>query len=174
MASKEKIFYKNPNIEFLFGFMGGAAIPTKQDKYKPIQMIRVEDDGKETVLDDFYIKKPDKDAVIEFHKSIQEQATKVFENNLIIKRPDEVEVILSISITESRYKEVDVDNLAKTVLDGLKGIAFDDDSQVSSLICSKHIHPMRVNGIFIGINRLTQKNKGLGGSIMLFSESPWD
>ena len=75
--------------------------------------------------------------------------------------PNAVQVHLSISITEKRYFEVDVDNLAKTVLDSLNGIAFDDDSQVSSLIVEKHVHPMKVNGILISITKLTDERKGL-------------
>ena len=74
---------------------------------------------------------------------------------------DKVQVSLSISLTEKRYFDVDVDNLAKTVLDSLNGIAFDDDSQVSSLIVEKHIHPMKVNGILIAITKLTETRKGL-------------
>jgi Holliday junction resolvase RusA-like endonuclease len=53
-----------------------------------------------------------------------------------------VEVILFIAITEKRYKTVDVDNLSKAVLDSLNGIAYEDDSQVASLICKKSLAPL--------------------------------
>lgn len=38
----------------------------------------------------------------------------------------------------SNNRVVDLDNLSKGVLDGLKGIAFKDDSQVVKLILTKH------------------------------------
>lgn len=75
--------------------------------------------------------------------------------------PSDVQVYLSISVNKKRYHEVDVDNLAKTVLDCLKGIAFEDDCQVSSLIVEKHIHKLNVNGLLIAITKITEERKGL-------------
>lgn len=75
--------------------------------------------------------------------------------------PSDVQVHLSISVREDRYHEVDVDNLAKTVLDSLKEIAFDDDCQVSSLTVEKHIHPMKTSGNMIAITKITEERKGL-------------
>lgn len=40
--------------------------------------------------------------------------------------------------SESDTFRPDVDNIAKAVLDALNGVAFDDDSQVVRLRCSKH------------------------------------
>lgn len=40
--------------------------------------------------------------------------------------------------SESDTFKPDVDNIAKAVLDALNGVAFDDDSQVVQLRCSKH------------------------------------
>ena len=40
--------------------------------------------------------------------------------------------------SESDTFKPDVDNIAKAVLDALNGVAFDDDSQVVRLRCSKH------------------------------------
>ena len=75
--------------------------------------------------------------------------------------PSDVQVSISISVKEERYHQVDVDNLAKTVLDSLKTIAFDDDSQVSSLIVDKHVQEMNVDGILIGITKITEDRKGM-------------
>ena len=85
-----------------------------------------------------------------------------------IPMPIEVEVILFISITESRYKTVDIDNLAKSVLDALNTVAFDDDSQVTSLICKKMM--FKENGILIGITKLTSNKIGFQQYISLFTE----
>lgn len=149
-------FFQNPRVDFLFGSFGGAPIPTKQDKFKPDEVFGVDKDGQHQPLDDFYVKKPDKDSQLRFQQYIQKLAKDVITADKIIKKPHEVEVILAISITEKRYKEVDLDNLAKFVLDCLNGVAFEDDSQVCSLICNKHIHPMKKNGIFIAVTKLSE------------------
>lgn len=166
-------FYKNPRIDCLIILVDGPPIPTKQDKFVPVDVIETLEDGSEQILKDFYVKKPDGDAVKEFNRLIKENAENVFPNGTKIKKPNEVEIIISVSVTERRFKEVDVDNLAKCVLDSLNNLAFEDDSQITSLICSKHIHPMKKNGIMIGITKLTSTNKGLGNDIKLISDKPW-
>lgn len=40
--------------------------------------------------------------------------------------------------SESDTIKPDVDNIAKAIMDALNGVAFDDDSQVVRLRCSKH------------------------------------
>lgn len=166
-------YYPNPKIDYLFGLYGGKPIPTKQDKFSPIEMIHIDENGQEEKLNNFYIKKPDIDSVIEFNKNIQNVTAKIFNKDNIIKKPNLVEVIISISVTEKRFKEVDLDNLSKCVLDSLNNIAFEDDSQVSSLICNKHVHSMKLNAIFIGITKLTDKRKGIQGDIKLFGDQKW-
>lgn len=173
MESNLVTFYQNPKVDHLFGFFKGEPIPTKQDKFKPIDVIRVGEDGKEEVLKNFYIKNPDSESVSRFHALIQELAKGEFTEGKKIIKPFEVEVILSISVTEKRFREVDVDNLAKSVLDGLNGIAFEDDCQVTTLICRKHIHPSKVNGILIGVTKLRPENQGFGEDIKLFSSKKW-
>jgi len=154
-------FIQNPNIDFLFGYFGAMKVPTKQDGYKPINAIQIDEDGIETILKHFYQRKPETTSVQNFKKYIQEITSDKFTDNERIKIPNKVQVHLSISLTEKSFFDVDVDNLAKTVLDSLNGIAFDDDCQVSSLIVDKHVHPMNVNGILIGITKLTETRKGL-------------
>jgi Holliday junction resolvase RusA-like endonuclease len=173
MAPKDKTFYQNPKIDFLFAMIGGEPIPTKQDKFKPIDVVEILEDGKEEILKNFYIKKPDQNAVTEFHKLIQDQAKKIFSNGKKIKKPNKVEVVLAICATPKRFNEVDVDNLAKAILDGLNDIAFEDDSQVTSLICFKDIHPMKINALMVGVTKLTEKNRGFKGGITLYSEKKW-
>ncbi len=96
----------------------------------------------EEILNNFYVRRPDQSAIEEFNNYIQGLAKNTFNDSNKIMRPNEVEVVLSFSITEKRYKTVDVGNLAKAVLDSLNNIAFEDDSQVASLISIKHIHPL--------------------------------
>lgn len=154
---KSVTFVNNPNIDYFFGYMGGEPVPTKQDAFRPIEVIGRDDAGSETILKDFYIRNPETSSVKKFKEYIGYIAKVVIREK--IEMPYEVQVHLSISVTEKRYFEVD--NLAKSVLDSLKTIAFDDDSQVSSLIVEKHIHPMKTNGILIAITKLTPERRGL-------------
>lgn len=154
-------FRQNPNIDFLFGYFDGMEVPTKQDAYKPIDVVQVDENGTETILTEFYQRKPEKSSVQNFKKFIKELTADRFKESDRIKMPDKVQVSLSFSLKEKRFFEVDVDNLAKTVLDSLNGIAFDDDRQVTSLIVDKHIHKMKVNGIMIAITKITEKRKGI-------------
>lgn len=172
MNGQFKTFYQNPKIDFLFGYFGGDPAPTKQDKFQPVEMAQVNQDGTEEILSNFYVRRPDQLAIQKFNNYIQELARQTFNSNKIL-RPNEVEVVLSFTITEKRFKIVDVDNLAKAVLDSLKNIAFEDDSQVVSLICSKHIHPLKLNGLFIALTKLTDERRGFGEEIKLFSGKPW-
>lgn len=47
---------KHPDLDFFVGFIGGSEIPTKQDKFKPLQGYEiqlVEDDETEKRLDEY-------------------------------------------------------------------------------------------------------------------------
>jgi len=154
-------YRQNPKIDFWFGYHGNMDVPTKQDTWKPINAVEIDENGVETILRNFYVKRPDSNSVNAFKKYLQSIAKEYFKDKNIIKMPNDVQVHLSISVTEERYHAVDVDNLAKTVLDCLKNIAFDDDCQVSSLIVDKHIHPMKVSGLLIAITKITEQRKGL-------------
>lgn len=163
MKEKEKsiTYRQNPKIDFLFGYFGEMPVPTKQGGYKPVEMIQTDENGIETIIKDFYVKKPDTQSIAKFKEYIQAITREKFNDSNIIKMPNDVQVHLSISINKKRYHEVDVDNLAKTVLDCLKGIAFDDDCQVSSLNVEKDVHPMNINGLLIAITKITDERKGL-------------
>lgn len=174
MQDELKTYYQNPKIDFLFGYMGGSPAPTKQDRFQPVTMIRINEDGTEEILKNFYVRKPDQSAIDEFNNYIKTVARQHFTEDTKIMKPDEVEVILSFTITEKRYRTVDVDNLAKTILDSLNGIAFEDDSQVARLICNKHLHTSKINGLFIAITKLSDDRQGLGGEIKLFGDRPWN
>lgn len=158
---KDIVFRQNPNIDFLFGYFGNLDVPTKQDTYQPINVVEVDENGIENLLRNFYVKRPNSNSVNAFKEYLQSIAKEKFNDDNIIKMPNDVQVHLSISVREERYHEVDVDNLAKTVLDCLKNIAFDDDCQVSSLIVQKHVHPMKTSGIMIAITKITEERKGL-------------
>lgn len=166
MEEKVTTHRLNPNIDFYFGFISINPIPTKQDKFAPIK-IETYNEIDEHILNNLYVKKPEIDSIVEFNKEIYRVASKIFTKENKILKPNNVEVTISISVTEKRFKEVDIDNLSKCVLDSLNNIAFDDDVQVTSLIANKHIHPMKVNAILIGITKLTEERKGLMSNIKM-------
>ena len=146
-------FYLNPKVDYVCLLQSENPIPTKQDKYAPVDLYEFQEDGTEKILKDFYVKKPGKNSIVGFSNLVKEKLIQIRKQKIM--QPDLVEVIISVSVMEKRFKEVDVDNLAKCVLDSLIGIAFEDDSQVSSLICSKHVHPMKINAVMIGITKIT-------------------
>ncbi|WP_017258477.1 RusA family crossover junction endodeoxyribonuclease [Pedobacter arcticus] len=165
---------KNPKVDVLIRIYDLPPVPTKQDAYKPLNAWQVNKDGTEQILNNIYSRKPNNNTIKDFHTLLSKIAKEHFPEGQIFKKPSHVEVIISISVTEKRFKSVDVDNLAKTVLDGLNNIAFEDDSQVVSLICNKHIHPTKKNGILIGITKLTNENQGFIGDITLYNMIPND
>jgi len=170
MSLEDKYFVQNPKIDYLFGYHGNLPVQTKQDKFKPIRAVQINEDGSENIVNDLYVKNPDKNSLAVFQKEIRRIALEQFPEGKKILKPKLVEVYLSITMKESRFKVVDVDNLAKSVLDCLNGIVYDDDSQVSSLAVRKEIHPMKTDGILIGITELTRSRESLLGDIFLFKE----
>ena len=168
--NKNVVYQQNPNIDYLFGYFGNEPITTKQDKFVPIDVIEIDENGNENILKDFYVKNPSHNTSKKFKDLITSLATDVFKNKEIIKRPQLIEVYLSITMSEKRFKQVDVDNLAKSVLDCFTDIIYEDDSQISNLIVNKRVHPMKVDSIMIGITMLNENRKGLLGNIGLFKE----
>lgn len=163
MEDKYVTYRQNPKIDLLFGLYQIDPIPTKQDGYKPLRFFGIR-------LGNLFIRHMDKLSIKNAKDQVKSVALKAMEANgkTKIRKPKKAEVILSISMLGRRYKEVDVDNLSKTVLDGLTGVVFDDDSQVTNLIVNKHVHPMKTDAIFIGVTELTEERKGLSGDIFLF------
>ena len=173
MKIKQVIVYQNPKVDFLFGSFGGIQIPTKQDKFKPIEVTGLSPEGIEVILNNCYMKNPESQSILDFNKFIQDLARKSIPEENKIMKPNLIEIILSISMTKNRFNEVDVDNLAKSILDSLNNIAYEDDSQISSLICSKYIHPTTHSSILIGITKLTSENLGFTNEIKLIRGTPW-
>jgi Holliday junction resolvase RusA-like endonuclease len=78
-----------------------------------------------------------------------------FGKNILFKKdsPLEVEIICQFSVPKSTPKSIkskmlngdipytkkpDIDNIAKIVLDGLNGVAYEDDKQIVALFIKKH------------------------------------
>lgn len=63
--------------------------------------------------------------------------------------------VIQFFVSEKEYKTHDIDNMAKTIMDCLKGKIYEDDAQVRTLLITKKISP-KVSGnfVFIGIKEL--------------------
>ena len=59
-------------------------------------------------------------------------------------------VMLTINYVYDRHN-IDVDNLPKPILDALKKLVFDDDSQVTDLLCHKRYRPNNPDSEFVHI-----------------------
>ena len=68
--------------------------------------------------------------------------------------PVKVELVFTLSTR----RRVDLDNLSKAVLDGMKRIAFQDDSQVIELKISKNVNKEKP-GVMISIQSLEMEHK---------------
>ncbi|MBB5645913.1 RusA family crossover junction endodeoxyribonuclease [Pedobacter cryoconitis] len=168
MGSKIVTLKKVPNLDWAVALWGGKPVPTKQEKYKPLVGYQgiMQDGETEKIFDDLYIRNPDKDIVQEFEKKLGNFLRENITDEMPYKMP--VEVILAFTINKKRFFDVDVDNLCKTVLDAMKGIVFDDDSQVVRLLALKDTHPFDTNGISIGVNKLEDVSKGWFNKVHLF------
>jgi len=167
MSEDSITFYKNPKIDILFGFLD-ITIPSKKEDFKPIQAFQVDDFGKKTIIDNFYTKKPSSQSVRDFENLVREELKKSFNDYKILK-PHLAEVVITVSLTPRKFFDIDLDNIAKTVLDSLKGHLFEDDSQVINLICRKDIHPLHKQGFFIAVTEFKDE-RGLLPYIDLFSD----
>jgi len=162
----------NPDFDFICGYVGGFDdIPTKQDKFKPLQhkLLSFRDEnGVETFIEgEFYISN---NKAKENLKKFEAHFIGAIENMLTdehpYKNPTQLEVIMKVSMSEKRLKTVDADNIAKCVLDVMNGIVFEDDSQVKSLFVYKNvIHDKdipQLSGIVVGIRILDGKDSLMG------------
>ena len=168
--SKTLTIYQNPAIDILFGHIN-YMIPSKREDFKPIEVAAVFDDGSGQILRDFYQKKPSSKSVREFEDYIRNLIVNSEYQKKKVNKPGLVEVAICISLKKERYFDIDVDNIAKTVLDSITGFLFEDDSQVKRVICDKDIHPLNMDGFFIAVTELTPTRKGLLGDYFLYSET---
>jgi Holliday junction resolvase RusA-like endonuclease len=165
---EKMVLTQNPEIDILFGHMN-ASIPSKKIDFKPIEVRAIDDEGNEEILRDFYVKKPSSQSVLKFENLIRQEILTTNLKDKKISKPALVEVMITLSLTKKDFFNIDVDNIAKTVLDSLTGYLFDDDSQVANLISQKHIHPLNMRGFLIAITELKQGRGGLLKDIYLYS-----
>jgi len=64
-------------------------------------------------------------------------------------------LVVALVFFTSRFSQTDVDNLAKGVLDGLEGIGYENDSQITGLIVLKARSSFG-EGVFIRVDKATE------------------
>lgn len=134
----------NKEFDVVGGYIGGFEdIPTKQDKFKPIQdaeIIAKKNDGSEEKLADVYVMNHKvKQSIKDFEAKFLNIIKGVKTGEHPYKKDIPLEVIINVKMSAKRYNNVDVDNIAKCVLDVMKGELFEDDSQLQSLFIYKEV-----------------------------------
>lgn len=160
MSKKEK----TTSIDFDFGV--GDIIPSTQEAYH-----RGEFEGT--------IRKTEKEALSIFKSTIGTDLDTQLKDREQFPGDGEVFVfILQYFVLENEYARRDIDNMAKTILDVLKGRFYRDDSQVKTLLIGKKMEKrVPQNFAYVAIKKLntTQdvdalKISGLERSITMFQE----
>jgi len=74
----------------------------------------------------------------EFENYLKEELKKELEGISLFPTQKYVFIIITYGLNSSNeYKSLDLDNRAKTILDALKGVVYDDDMQVKVLVTDK-------------------------------------
>lgn len=167
---------KHPDLDFFIGRLGGLEVPTKQDKFKPMigyEFVITEEDGTQRKMNDhdFYIKKKSENNLKKFEDEFIQLINENIKEEHPYKKPEKLEVIISVSMDEKRLENVDVDNLSKAILDCFNGLIYEDDSQIVSLLVFKDINGFYpINGLMVGIRRLDNKESWVHGLKLAYIE----
>ena len=159
MSTKSKI----SAIDFHFGI--GEIIPSTQEAY------REEFDST--------VRKVEKEQLTQFKKTLGQVLDERLRNDERFPSDREIFVfIIQYFASEKEYTRRDIDNMAKTILDVLKGRFYRDDSQVKTLLVGKKME-RRVpqNFAYAAIQKLSSsrdadalKISGIERSVILFQE----
>lgn len=150
-------------IDFHFGV--GTIIPSKQPGYTT--------DGKTL------IPRPDGASLSNFKVAvIKDLDVKLLQSKQFPSRNEMFVMIIQFFVSQTEYKSRDLDNMAKTMLDVLKGKFYYDDGQVKTLLVSKRIDwRIPQNFAYVAITEITGGNEveaikqsGLERSITYYCE----
>lgn len=152
------------SVDFDIGI--GEIIPSTQEAFKS-------DSFSQT------IRKEETTSVKVFKQNFLERLKKALKNNPQFPTGNEVFIfVVQYFISANDYKSRDIDNMAKTVLDVLKGEIYKDDGLVKTLLIGKKIESrIKQNFAYIAIKELRDgrdvdalKISGLERSVTLFQE----
>ena len=174
----------NPEFDFAIGNVGGFDdIPTKQDKFKPLSYSKAvlthEDDSTtEIPINSLYqLSEKRRVSQAKFEDSLRELLREQADESHPYKKPQQLEVLIGVNMSTKRLKNVDIDNLAKCILDCLNGIIYEDDSQIASLTASKNVMEDNIvpqlSGVWIGVRKLS-KTRPILNHVPLFVMEPID
>ncbi len=149
-----------------FDFGVGDIIPSTQEAYH-----RGEFEG--------LVRKAEKDSLVKFKGTVGFKLDTELETDERFPGDGEIFVfIIQYFAVASEYARRDIDNMAKTILDVLKGRFYRDDSQVKTLLVGKKIEKrVPQNFAYVAIKKLSAtqdvdalKISGLERSVTMFQE----
>lgn len=144
MAKQKKmqVFHQNPFYDDVFGTFD-VVVPSKRLRYKQNERKEITE-----------IIAPR--GTQEFEKNIR----RGFSNGFKPEWPRKGRLLIAmwIAIKESDYRNKDIDNITKSILDALKGIAYIDDVQIDTIHVQKF--PSDHYGFMIGIKSLDKEDPG--------------
>lgn len=152
----------HPDLDF-FAVIVGPSIPTKHDWFeKATGNFYIKEGGIYKIPKDIllYKKKTDSASYKTFKAKLSAKFGEALANssNFPIGKETNVEVIIHVTITDiKRLKDVDVDNLAKGVLDCMNGVVYEDDTQIFNLLVSKDISEYE-DSVMIGARKIDNNN----------------
>lgn len=160
--NKKGVLRKNPDVDFFIGFIGGEAVPSKQEKFKLVKDVKelILNNGDHKLVDDgqVYFKKDGTDSLKIFEQKFQELIKENLKSEHPYKREISLELIISVSMDKKRLNQVDIDNLVKAILDCMKGLVFEDDAQVVNILATKDVNEfIPLNGLLVGVRKLVKK-----------------
>jgi Holliday junction resolvase RusA-like endonuclease len=144
-----RTFTANPYFDELLIF-AGSEVFTYQEKLKLIECTQCD---RKNLYEKYY--RGNKSEYVANLKGLMESNKNPdwpFKEKLLVQ--------FSISNTQSKLNEVDLDNLAKTILDIFKGTIYVDDSQVVSLAGNKE-SVLHLKAFIVAIRRLEPNEKPL-------------
>lgn len=157
---------KEPRTSIDFDIGIGEIIPSTQEAFK--------DDGFHKAT-----RKEEKTGILTFKQNFLKRLEEDLKDKHQFPTSNEVFIfVVQYFVSETEYKSRDIDNIAKTVLDILKGKFYKDDGQVKTLlICKKIEHRVPQNFAYIAIKELiggrdvdALKTSGIERSVTLFQE----
>ncbi len=160
MAKKSKII----SVDFDFGI--GEIVPSTQEAYHHGEFEEM-------------VRKTEKESLTLFKSKVGVDLETRLKNNEQFPSDGEIFVfIIQYFAVQSEYIRRDIDNMAKTILDVLKGKFYRDDSQVKTLLVGKKMEKrVPENFAYIALKKLntTQdidalKVSGLERSVTMFQE----
>ncbi len=141
-------FFANPYFDEILIFWKRELL-TSQDKYKPYNCI--------SCNKDLYLSSGKKNKA-DFVNGVQEALLK--KSNVEWPFKENLQIQYSVTDIPSRIRLIDLDNMAKSLLDSLKGIVFMDDSQIVAIAGDKNVIG-DLKAFIVAIKRLEKDEKQL-------------